>query len=91
MSTSSSECQVLVVGAGPTGLVLAAQLLARGIRTRIVDKSDGPAREGRAVSVRPLILVETGIRLSCIPWYCDLDRHLAVGAALVAGQRLSRQ
>jgi NADPH-dependent 2,4-dienoyl-CoA reductase/sulfur reductase-like enzyme len=29
MSTSSYECQVLVVGAGPTGLVLAAQLLAR--------------------------------------------------------------
>jgi NADPH-dependent 2,4-dienoyl-CoA reductase/sulfur reductase-like enzyme len=28
-----------VVGAGPTGLVLVAQLLARGIRTRIVDKS----------------------------------------------------
>jgi NADPH-dependent 2,4-dienoyl-CoA reductase/sulfur reductase-like enzyme len=31
------DCQVLVVGAGPTGLVLAAELLARGIRTRIID------------------------------------------------------
>ncbi|MFN2518815.1 MAG: FAD-dependent monooxygenase [Jatrophihabitantaceae bacterium] len=50
-TTSSADCQVLVVGAGPTGLVLAAQLLARGIQTRIVDKSDGPARESRAVSV----------------------------------------
>jgi hypothetical protein len=29
MSTSSSECQILAVGAGPTGLVLAAGLLAR--------------------------------------------------------------
>ena len=45
MSMSASECQVLGVGAGPTGLVLAAQLLALGIRTRIVDKSDGPAQK----------------------------------------------
>ena len=51
MSTAPSECQVLVVGAGPTGLVLAAQLLARGIRTRIADKSNGPAREGLSASV----------------------------------------
>jgi 2-polyprenyl-6-methoxyphenol hydroxylase-like FAD-dependent oxidoreductase len=43
-----SDCQVLVVGAGPTGLVLAAELLARGIATRIVDKSDGVALETRA-------------------------------------------
>jgi 2-polyprenyl-6-methoxyphenol hydroxylase-like FAD-dependent oxidoreductase len=61
MTTSSRDCQVLVVGAGPTGLVLAAQLLARGIDTRIVDKGDGPARESRAVSVhaRTLELLDT--------------------------------
>jgi 2-polyprenyl-6-methoxyphenol hydroxylase-like FAD-dependent oxidoreductase len=47
-TTTSSDNQVLVVGAGPTGLMLAAQLLARGIRTRIIDKSAGPrtAAEG---------------------------------------------
>jgi 2-polyprenyl-6-methoxyphenol hydroxylase-like FAD-dependent oxidoreductase len=61
MTTSFYDCQVLVVGAGPTGLVLAAQLLARGIDTRIVDKADGPARESRAVSVhaRTLELLDT--------------------------------
>ena len=61
MTTSSRDCQVLVVGAGPTGLVLAAQLLARGIDTRIVDKGDGPSRESRAVSVhaRTLELLDT--------------------------------
>jgi 2-polyprenyl-6-methoxyphenol hydroxylase-like FAD-dependent oxidoreductase len=61
MRTSSSDSQVLVVGAGPTGLVVAAQLLARGIDTRVVDKSDGPARESRAVSVhaRTLELLDT--------------------------------
>jgi len=61
MTTSFHDCQVLVVGAGPTGLVLAAQLLARGIDTRIVDKGDGPAGESRAVSVhaRTLEVLDT--------------------------------
>jgi 2-polyprenyl-6-methoxyphenol hydroxylase-like FAD-dependent oxidoreductase len=45
------DCQVLVVGAGPTGLVLAAELLARGIATRIVDKSDGVMLESRALGI----------------------------------------
>jgi 2-polyprenyl-6-methoxyphenol hydroxylase-like FAD-dependent oxidoreductase len=51
MNTSCPDCQVLVVGAGPTGLVLAAELLARGIRTRIIDKGDGIALESRAIGI----------------------------------------
>ncbi len=46
-----ADCQVLVVGAGPTGLVLAADLLARGISTRIVDKGGGASLETRAIAV----------------------------------------
>jgi 2-polyprenyl-6-methoxyphenol hydroxylase-like FAD-dependent oxidoreductase len=42
------DCQVLVVGAGPTGLVLAAELLARGIATRVLDKGDGVVLQSRA-------------------------------------------
>ena len=45
------DCQVLIVGAGPTGLVLAAELLARGIHTRIIDKGDGVALESRAIGI----------------------------------------
>jgi len=45
------DCQVLVVGAGPTGLVLAADLLARGVPTRIIDKGSGAALETRAVAI----------------------------------------
>ena len=48
---SGPDCQVLVVGAGPTGLVLGAELLARGIRTRIIDKGDGVALEARAIGI----------------------------------------
>jgi 2-polyprenyl-6-methoxyphenol hydroxylase-like FAD-dependent oxidoreductase len=59
--TSSPECQVLVVGAGPTGLTLAALLLARGIRTRIIDKGSGPAPHSRALGIhaRALELLDT--------------------------------
>ena len=42
---------MLVVGAGPTGLVLAAELLARGIRTRIIDKGDGVTLQARAIGI----------------------------------------
>jgi 2-polyprenyl-6-methoxyphenol hydroxylase-like FAD-dependent oxidoreductase len=43
--------QVLVVGAGPTGLVLAADLLARGVSTRIIDQGDGVNLQTRAIAV----------------------------------------
>jgi 2-polyprenyl-6-methoxyphenol hydroxylase-like FAD-dependent oxidoreductase len=51
LTRSPSDCQVLIVGAGPTGLVLAAELLARGVRTRIIDKGDGVALESRAIGI----------------------------------------
>lgn len=44
---------VLVVGAGPTGLALAAQLCAYGTRFRIVDRSLDRARKSRALAVQP--------------------------------------
>jgi 2-polyprenyl-6-methoxyphenol hydroxylase-like FAD-dependent oxidoreductase len=47
----TSDCQVLIVGAGPTGLVLACELLARGIRARIIDKGDGVVLQSRALGV----------------------------------------
>ena len=51
MSRPARDCQVLVVGAGPTGLVLAAELLSRGIRTRIIDQGDGVALQARAIGI----------------------------------------
>ena len=42
---------VLVVGAGPVGLVAAAELARRGINVRIIDKLAAPAPESRALAV----------------------------------------
>ena len=49
--SSRHDCQVLVVGAGPTGLVLACELLARGIRARVIDKGDGVVLQTRALGI----------------------------------------
>ena len=38
------EADVLIVGAGPTGLMLANQLARRGVRAAIIDRR-GPALE----------------------------------------------
>ncbi len=34
---------VLIIGAGPTGLVLALWLRRQGVKVRIIDKTPGPA------------------------------------------------
>ncbi|GAB3615776.1 FAD-dependent monooxygenase [Okibacterium endophyticum] len=45
-------CDVLVVGAGPTGLMLANWLARLGVDVVIVDRKDGPTRESRALGVQ---------------------------------------
>jgi 2-polyprenyl-6-methoxyphenol hydroxylase-like FAD-dependent oxidoreductase len=47
---------LLVVGAGPTGLTLAAQLRAFGASVRIVDRQLDRVHESRALGVQPRTL-----------------------------------
>jgi 2-polyprenyl-6-methoxyphenol hydroxylase-like FAD-dependent oxidoreductase len=42
---------ILIVGAGPTGLMLANQLGRRGIRATIIDRHSGPTQQTRAMAV----------------------------------------
>jgi len=46
------DTDVLIVGAGPTGLMLANQLGRRGVRTTLIDRHAGPAVETRALGVQ---------------------------------------
>ncbi|MCW3058278.1 MAG: monooxygenase FAD-binding [Capsulimonas sp.] len=46
-----SNTQVLIVGAGPTGLVLALNLARHGVSFRIIDKNSGPGQASRAMVV----------------------------------------
>ncbi|WP_349340929.1 FAD-dependent monooxygenase [Plantactinospora sp. B6F1] len=51
-----SDIDVLVVGAGPTGLALAAQLRAFGARVRIIDRQVDRVHESRALAIQPRTL-----------------------------------
>ncbi|USX48256.1 FAD-dependent monooxygenase [Lentzea sp. HUAS12] len=46
------DCDVLVVGAGPSGLMTAALLVRQGVRVCVVDAGTGPATESRAFAVQ---------------------------------------
>ena len=46
------DCDVFVVGAGPTGLVLALLLVRLGARVRIIDKAATPGQTSRAIGVQ---------------------------------------
>jgi 2-polyprenyl-6-methoxyphenol hydroxylase-like FAD-dependent oxidoreductase len=53
MNTAATrDTDVLIVGAGPTGLVLALWLTRMGVRVRIVDKTAEPGTTSRAVAVQ---------------------------------------
>lgn len=46
------DTDVLIVGAGPTGLMLACQLVRFGISFRIIDKEADLAKESRAIGIQ---------------------------------------
>lgn len=46
------DTQVLIVGAGPTGLMMANQLARRGIKPLLIDRHGGPAQQTRAMGVQ---------------------------------------
>ncbi|GAB2984106.1 FAD-dependent oxidoreductase [Amycolatopsis acidiphila] len=47
------SCEVLVVGAGPTGLTAACELARRGIEVAVVDAAEGPFPGSRGKGLQP--------------------------------------
>jgi 2-polyprenyl-6-methoxyphenol hydroxylase-like FAD-dependent oxidoreductase len=64
------QSDVLIIGAGPTGLVLALWLTRQGIKVRIVDKTEAPGTTSRALAVQARTL--------------ELYRQLELADAVVA-------
>src|SRR5579864_929459 len=72
-AASRRNTDVIVVGAEPTGLVLALWLTRLGVRVRIVDKAPEPGTTSRAVVVHARTL--------------ELYRQIGLADAVVAGGR----
>jgi 2-polyprenyl-6-methoxyphenol hydroxylase-like FAD-dependent oxidoreductase len=53
MLISEQHTKVLIVGAGPSGLMMAAQLLRYGIQPLIIDDKQGPTTHSNALAVQP--------------------------------------
>ena len=49
---AETETDILIIGAGPTGLVLALWLTHLGVRVRIIDKTVEPGTTSRALAVQ---------------------------------------
>src|SRR5580693_8156388 len=72
------DTDVLIVGAGPTGLVLALWLTKLGVEVRIIDKTSEPGTTSRALAVHARTLelyqqiglandvVEAGLKFAAI-------------------------
>src|SRR6202166_3826007 len=52
MEQQMAQSEVLIVGAGPTGLVLALWLTRLGAKVRIIDKTAEPGTTSRALAVQ---------------------------------------
>src|SRR5438046_9609890 len=83
------DSDVLVVGAGPTGLMLATQLARRGVRVRIIDRHAGPARESRALGVQARTL-EIYSHLGIVERALDLGKRATGANIWVQGRRAAR-
>src|SRR4051794_6607324 len=51
--TTENDVDVLVVGAGPTGLMAACELLRRGVSVRLIDRAPEPAPFPKALLLWP--------------------------------------
>jgi 2-polyprenyl-6-methoxyphenol hydroxylase-like FAD-dependent oxidoreductase len=86
---------VLVVGAGPTGLVMASQLARHGVPVRVLEKNPGPSNISKALAVQARTLevfddmgiveeaMDRGIRVRAANVYSNGHRLAHLGLASV--------
>jgi 2-polyprenyl-6-methoxyphenol hydroxylase-like FAD-dependent oxidoreductase len=83
------DSDVLVVGAGPTGLMLANQLARRGVRALIIDRHAGPSLQTRALGVQARTL-EIYSHLGIVERALDLGKRATGANIWTRGRRAAR-
>ena len=77
---------VLIVGAGPVGLTMAAELARYGVSVRLIDRSDHPTATSKALVIwsRTLELMD---RMGCTPAFLEAGL-CARGASIRTGEAI---
>lgn len=78
---------VLIVGAGPVGLTLAAELARHGVRCRIVDKAPTPSTHSKALAIFPRTL-EVFAQMGVLAPVLQAGRKLSGVNAYAHGRKL---
>lgn len=85
-----SEKEVLIVGAGPTGLVLAMELAYYNVPFKLIDQKSGPGESSRAMLVVPKVLesyqkygldqkiLSLGIQPDAVHYYLNNGRQATI-------------
>src|SRR5919106_5117233 len=84
-----STIEVLIVGAGPTGLVLALWLTRLGVPVRIIDKTAEPGTTSRAVAVQARTL-EFYRQIGLADEVLARGRDVSAANMWVAGRHVAR-
>ena len=88
-NASALNTNVLIVGAGPTGLVLALWLTRLGVRVRIIDKTAEPGTTSRALAVQARTL-EFYSQIGLAETVVQRGRKTIAANLWVAGKRAAR-
>ena len=84
-----SDEQVVVVGAGPTGVMLAIELARRGVEVRVLDKQASRPQETRAIGIHARTLEVFG-QLGIVEEFLELG-HRVDGATVHSRARRPTQ
>ncbi|HWN58160.1 MAG TPA: FAD-dependent monooxygenase [Methylomirabilota bacterium] len=87
--SSTDNTDVLIVGAGPTGLVLALWMTRLGVRVRIIDQTAEPGTTSRALAVQARTL-ELYRQIDLADAVVERGHKLVAGNLWVAGSHASR-
>jgi 2-polyprenyl-6-methoxyphenol hydroxylase-like FAD-dependent oxidoreductase len=88
-ASSIHETDVLIIGAGPTGLVLALWLRRLGVHVRIVDKTAEPGTTSRALAVQARTLEFYG-QIGLADAVVERGRKVIAANLWVAGRKAAR-
>ncbi len=87
--TTQNDAPVVIVGAGPTGVLLAIELARRGVGVRVLDKHPGRSSDTRAIGIHVRTL-EVFHQLGVVDEFLELGHRVNGVSFHTSGQRRMR-